>query len=49
MGGRIVEIVTLLIVSIIIFNVLTHGTAADSLAKDTFNFVNTETRSLEGM
>lgn len=49
MGGKVVEIVTLLIVSIIIYNVLTHGTAADTLAKDSFNFINTETRSLEGM
>lgn len=47
--GKAVEIITLLITSIIIFNVLTHGQAADTLAKDAFNFINVETRSLQGM
>lgn len=48
MGQKIVEVALAIIASIIIYNILTNGQTSDALAKDTFNFLNTETRSLEG-
>lgn len=48
MKDVILPITMAVIATIIIYNILTHGSVAVPLAKDSLDFINVETKALEG-